>query len=439
MLNNIFYLWMAWLPFLAVSPWQVIVREPFYYGLFYYFILFIISAGVFYRIVWKGQRLKLRQSDIFLSLFLFIAGISLAVNWNIPGFETFPQAAGLKTFHIYNIFLLIYLLFNIISFFVVRIIVNDQDRLLTTLKILTVTSALAGVWGIAMVLGHLFGFLRPEFLPLGEFFPRLMGTATEPQVFGNFLLLSLFLSAALFIRKADLINGLLFFIINLSLVMTFSIGAWIGAIIGAVLFLFFNYKAITGQIFARLMLIFIIIAIFISFLGLVYPKYTGGLVISKLYFWRIDQEIQEYKAAQVYPDDKLHRTWMAQAAINMFKAKPIIGVGLGNYGYLYNNYRPVYAPRFNFIVKAHNAFLEVLAETGVLGFLFFGAWLALIFYSALKKLRLLPVGADRLVLSGVVCSGCGLLVHGFSLGILVHNHTWIALGLILTGIQIYEK
>jgi putative inorganic carbon (HCO3(-)) transporter len=56
------------------------------------------------------------------------------------------------------------------------------------------------------------------------------------------------------------------------------------------------------------------------------------------------------------------------AAVAMFLAHPILGVGYGNYRSLYNDYIPGTAPGQ---LDAHNIYLQFLSETGIVGFVAF--------------------------------------------------------------------
>lgn len=61
-----------------------------------------------------------------------------------------------------------------------------------------------------------------------------------------------------------------------------------------------------------------------------------------------------------------------QAAIRMAEAHPWLGVGLGNYAAAYDDYRLIVW--VNALGHAHNYYLNLLAETGVLGLLMYLAW-----------------------------------------------------------------
>jgi O-antigen ligase len=82
------------------------------------------------------------------------------------------------------------------------------------------------------------------------------------------------------------------------------------------------------------------------------------------------------------------RLQMAASALNIFKDYPIFGVGPGNYSDLMQDYYPDQAKGARKHLHAHNTYLEVLAEMGVLGLLSLFWILALFFrqgYRAIKK------------------------------------------------------
>jgi O-antigen ligase len=82
------------------------------------------------------------------------------------------------------------------------------------------------------------------------------------------------------------------------------------------------------------------------------------------------------------------RLQMAASALNIFKDYPIFGVGPGNYNGLMQDYYPDQAKGTRNHLHAHNTYLEILAEMGILGLLSLLWILALFFrqgYRAIKK------------------------------------------------------
>jgi O-antigen ligase len=97
-------------------------------------------------------------------------------------------------------------------------------------------------------------------------------------------------------------------------------------------------------------------------------------------------------------------------ALHMFRAKPVTGWGLGSFPVVYPQFRSFYTDFF--VNEAHNDYLQLLVETGILGFAVM-LWFVIILYrTALNK-----IGNWMSDVTGAVTLACTL---GFT-GILVHS------------------
>jgi O-antigen ligase len=103
------------------------------------------------------------------------------------------------------------------------------------------------------------------------------------------------------------------------------------------------------------------------------------------------------------------RSSIDRDAIQMFRDKPVFGWGLGTFPVIYPQYRTFYT---NFFVnEAHNDYLQLLCEMGLLGFATM-LWFVIVLYrSALRK-----IGNWTSDISGAVTLACilgctGILVH----------------------------
>jgi len=104
------------------------------------------------------------------------------------------------------------------------------------------------------------------------------------------------------------------------------------------------------------------------------------------------------------------RNYINRDGLRMFLKRPILGWGLGTFPVVYPEFRTFYT---NFFVnEAHNDYLQLLVETGVLGFATMLWFLATIFMRGMKKIR-----NWEGEMSGAVALACLL---GLS-GILVHS------------------
>jgi O-antigen ligase len=104
------------------------------------------------------------------------------------------------------------------------------------------------------------------------------------------------------------------------------------------------------------------------------------------------------------------RSYINRDGLRMFLKRPILGWGLGAFPVVYPEFRTFYT---NFFVnEAHNDYLQLLVETGLLGLATMLWFLATIFRRAPKK-----IGHWESEMSGAVTLACLL---GLS-GILVHS------------------
>lgn len=100
----------------------------------------------------------------------------------------------------------------------------------------------------------------------------------------------------------------------------------------------------------------------------------------------------------------------------MIKDFPLFGTGLGTFGYAYPLYK-VSVQKPLIYLYAHNDYLQVLAETGVLGFASLMSALFIFFYSSLKALTRLSAAGNYFrfyVLLGSLTGIFSILVHSLT-------------------------
>ncbi len=107
-----------------------------------------------------------------------------------------------------------------------------------------------------------------------------------------------------------------------------------------------------------------------------------------------------------------------QAALSMIQDKPWLGVGLGNYGAAYEQYRLVNWP--NALGHAHNIYLNVWAETGLFGLVTYFALWGSVVWITLRGLRR-SAGLERGVLLGLMGAWTHLSLHQLFDNLYVNN------------------
>ncbi len=103
------------------------------------------------------------------------------------------------------------------------------------------------------------------------------------------------------------------------------------------------------------------------------------------------------------------RTYINRDGIKMFLKKPVLGWGLGTFPVVYPQFRTFYT---NFFVnQAHNDYLQLLVETGLLGFATMLWFLGSIYASAIRKMKNWPSEISGAVALSCVLGLTGILVH----------------------------
>ena len=353
------------------------------------FLLWLIR-GLAQRKIWIANR---AQTWLLLS-FLFLSALSLwgGLDWD----------KGIRK--------IIYLLSIAPVYFVAADLARDEKfrkRLAGTVWASGVLAAVAGlsqfvlpfVFGLdatlklwkklaIFFLGSSFGKLvatNPSWLVnvSGKTLMRAFGFFPDPHVFSFFVSLCFFVGLGLlfsernnFLRIAYLAGSLL---MVLAIAFSFSRGAYLGIIAGSLFYVIFLLKkknilgkvAIAGAFMLAIVLIFYQQTIFQRLASAFNPR--EGSNVERLQNWR--------QAADIIQDH------------------PLFGVGLGNYSSVVD---PSSGERSS--IYAHNMFLDIAAETGVLNGIVFLALLAVgIWRGAAAKDFLGP---------GVASGFIYLFVHG---------------------------
>lgn len=111
---------------------------------------------------------------------------------------------------------------------------------------------------------------------------------------------------------------------------------------------------------------------------------SGVLVLCVLIFvieptsW---DRIKEIDLSKDKPESTRIRLW--QTSINMIKDKPIWGIGLGNFGKLFDRYKV--EGTYDTTCHPHNDFLNVAVNSGLLGLLAYLSIWAVFLYSTIKS------------------------------------------------------
>jgi O-antigen ligase len=106
------------------------------------------------------------------------------------------------------------------------------------------------------------------------------------------------------------------------------------------------------------------------------------------------------------------RLLVVQDGMRMIAEKPLLGWGLGVFPTVYPQFRSLYTDEF--VNQAHNDYLQILIETGVVGFLSFAALLWGVLRKAVGELDIWQDDAFSNLSVGAMLGIVGLLVHSFT-------------------------
>jgi O-antigen ligase len=269
---------------------------------------------------------------------------------------------------------------------------------------------------------------------------RAFGTFGQPNPFGGFMgliapiaLLTGLGYAVRFMRqrRIETLLPALFYAISgaimaIALYMSFSRGAWLAfaASAGAMAFAL-PRRVVYGVVIAAAGLLLIG--------GLWLSGRLPQSIVERIA--SITQEtlsISDVRGVDVTPENyaNIERLAHWQAAVNMATASPWIGVGFGNYEIAYREFRLLY---WHFpLGHAHNYYLNVLAEAGMIGLLtYLALWVgvALIIW----QVRRHPDPLARCIGVGLLGSWTYLAVHSLTDNLYVNNvflHLGIMIGIV---------
>lgn len=132
-----------------------------------------------------------------------------------------------------------------------------------------------------------------------------------------------------------------------------------------------------------------------------------------------------------------------ESGCRVFARYPVFGVGLGNAGFFFRQFVSGYGyhlPEIIFILTAAPEFpnvkslwIRLLAETGVIGFVTFVAWLYSMMLEARSLQRSSSATRRTLGMAGLL-SLLALLFEGFSLDTFALPHLWVMLGLVTAAL-----
>ena len=391
-------------------------------------ILFVLYIGV-----WFAHRIALRKPvvalhrNIVLSAILCVCAVFALGSWTSAS-----QSAWLRE----------WLKWILMAVFVWQITISDHSYwpwLVFALLAAATANALVGLY-------IFFGGSGADHLAiLGRFF-RAFGTFGQPNPFAGFMGLMLPLAfMGAYVQVSSILSGyrkkhrihwysvrlLICFglsaaLISAALLASWSRGAWLGTAVSAAVVLFALPKRAATGFAAALGLALLIAGLWLG--GLLPRSVVNRLTASADDFLTME----DVRGVDISPINYavVERIAHWQAALNMAQSNPILGVGLGNYEIVYDQYRLINWKEA--LGHAHNFYLNALAETGVIGLTGYLAFWLVIFLVTWRA-RAHPDSYSRATAIGLLGSWTYLAVHSIFDNLFVNNlflHIGVLLGIL---------
>jgi len=365
------------------------------FALFLIMLFFIIALAV----VRSNYGLSLKASVLSFIIVSLIASTFTSQRLNISA-----EAFLFKTME------------YILIFLIITDVINTPRRVFNLVSAFLLAAFFMGLDGIYQRFAGRDLFRKfPLFLDM-----KITAAFKASNDFGTYLATVLPLPLALIAfnvmnwkRKSGLL--VLSLLLAACLLLTFARGAWMGFLVGFLfLFIFAGGK--------RLAIALIVFALLISSAVLFAPHKISEQVVS---FAKLGRDLSSTDRLLIW-----------KTGWRMFSDRPVFGHGLNTFMSVFEKYRP---PDYKDIVYAHNCFLQMAAETGIIGFLIFLWFCVSIFIRAFSNffgasdrfLKATAIGAAACIIATLTNSLVDTNLYSLPLAVLF----WSLCGLAAVKVQ----
>jgi O-antigen ligase len=367
--------------------------------------------------VWLARGLKRRcvripHPPLLVPLALFV-GAALVSLWNPVDVATYGITEVVK-------WVQVVLLFLFVSDYLTP---RNLPWLLGALLLIGIFQAGVGIWQFGLR-----GEGPDHFAILNDRFYRAYGTFEQPNPYAGFLALTASLAIGLAMvlpMYQRLLAGGTALAMVVSLGMSWSRGAWMG--FGAALLMM--VVALPRKKFWGLLLV---AALVVGGLGLTVMGLLPAPLAHRLTGFAQDVRFEDVRGVGINNVNYavIERLAHWQAAVEMFRHNLWTGVGLGGYEPAYGDYALINWPIA--LGHAHNIYLNLAAETGLIGLIAYLVLWGAIFWQTWRATRRAR-GPLRGIAIGLLGAWTHLSVHHLLDNLYVNNvhlHVGVMLGLL---------
>lgn len=293
------------------------------------------------------------------------------------------------------------------------------------------SAAVVGVFGIYQFFGDLIGLptvltgLRDLYTKAVFGFPRVQAFSIEPLYLGSYLLLPLSLIAAsLFGRVRSFSRPwlwVLFALLGLVFILTLSRGAYLAAATAAAVIA----VTLPRSVFAPRNLLMVLLIGVVALVG------AAGFV-SRGSGNALEQFVKHASLGDLGSGESTQGRFLTyRQAFAAWQEAPLMGIGVGNFGPHILGYPD--PSTVNDWPIVNNEYLELLAETGILGLGAIIILFVLVGIRSLKAYRLAEDPITRAAILGSTAAFVGTLLQYNFFSSLYIIHVWVLLGFMVAA------
>lgn len=380
--------------------------------------------------VLSQEKTKLTSSTLNFPILSFISICILSLIWSDSFF------VSLKELPLF--------LAGPLLYFIITNNISNERQISRILNILLIVGSLFGIYGIFQYNGIDFSFWIRN---IGR--QQVFGLFGNVNFFAEYLIVPLPIAVSLFFTTQNKLKKILLLIgvivMGASLTATFTRGSYLGFGV-SLIFMSFLFLISRGKNFIKknrkiFIAISVIIIIITSLFIIPNPLNKSGTAIEK-----IKSRISISQLSQSYSIKRRIATW--KFTILMIKDHPLLGSGIGTYKYNTLKYQAEFFKQgenrslypHGFADKAHNEYLQLWAEIGIVGLGIF-IWLIISYFSCgIKILRKIKDEYKQGIIIGLMGSVVAVLIDGL-FGFPLHLPAtvilfWLVLALTIVIIKI---
>ena len=202
-----------------------------------------------------------------------------------------------------------------------------------------------------------------------------------------------------------------------SFILTFSRSGALGLLAIIIALIFLKRRVVFSR---RSLRLWLLLGVIVLVLIIQYGRFISPLLEARL--------TKDYAA-------KVH-LFVAESAVKLFVSNPLTGIGLGNFGPTYGRY---YKPGYEYF-NAHSAYLTILSETGIFGFIIFALFLGYVLKQLLTFRRHSEGYAKEVLADGLLIGFFGSMASNITCQTHTSQFLWVFLSLgFVAGMLVKNK